>query len=93
MSFGIVLQMIMCSYIKNSIKSVFKFAYRDALRSLLQATDNRIRNCRTIKYDRLSIIGGLVAGPAIAVLGVIMDASARKNLEKALSNKAEATKL
>ena len=36
------------------------------------------------------VLGGLVAGPAIAVLGVVMDASARKNLEKALSNKAEA---
>lgn len=36
------------------------------------------------------VLGGLVAGPALAVLGFVMDASAQKNLEKALSNKAEA---
>lgn len=36
------------------------------------------------------VLGGLVAGPALAVSGIVVDASALKNLEKALSNMAEA---
>ena len=41
----------------------------------------------------VAVLGGLVAGPAIAILGVVIDAAARKNLEKALSNEAEALKI
>lgn len=37
-----------------------------------------------------AVLGGLVAGPALAVLGVIMDAKASKNLEAAYSNLAKA---
>lgn len=44
---------------------------------------------RDLRNDS-TINAGLVAGPALAVLGVVMNASARKNLEKALSNKVEA---
>ena len=36
------------------------------------------------------VLGGLVAGPALAIIGITVDASASKNLDKALSNKAEA---
>lgn len=39
------------------------------------------------------VLGGAVAGPAIAVLGVVMNATAGKNLDNAYSNKAEAEKL
>ena len=39
------------------------------------------------------VLGGLVVAPAFAIFGLAMDASARKNLEKALSNKAEASKV
>lgn len=37
-----------------------------------------------------TILGGAVAGPAIAVLGVVMNASASKNLDNAYSNKWKA---
>lgn len=33
--------------------------------------------------------GGAVAGPAIAILGIVMNASANKNLDNAYSNKAQ----
>lgn len=33
-----------------------------------------------------TILGGAVAGPAVAILGVVMDASASKNLDKAKAN-------
>lgn len=36
------------------------------------------------------VLGGLVAGPALAVLGFVVGAKASKNLNQALSNKAEA---
>jgi len=36
------------------------------------------------------VLGGAVAGPALAILGVIMNASASKNLDNAYSNKAQA---
>jgi hypothetical protein len=38
------------------------------------------------------VLGGLVGGPALLVFGIFMDAHAKKNLEKALSSKAEALK-
>ena len=38
-------------------------------------------------------LGGAVAGPAIAILGVVMNANATKNLENAFSSKAQAEKL
>lgn len=38
------------------------------------------------------VIGGVAAGPAIAILGIVLDASASKNLDNAYSNKAEAEK-
>jgi hypothetical protein len=38
------------------------------------------------------VLGGVVAGPAIAVLGFVMDSSASKNLDRAYSNRAEAEK-
>ncbi len=37
-----------------------------------------------------TVLGGAVAGPAIAVLGIVMNASASKNLDNAYSNKAKA---
>ena len=37
-----------------------------------------------------TILGGAVAGPAIAILGVVMNASASKNLDNAYSNKYKA---
>lgn len=37
-----------------------------------------------------TILGGAVAGPAVAVLGVVMNASASKNLDNAYSNKWKA---
>ena len=39
------------------------------------------------------VLGGVVAGPAIAILGIVMDASASKNLDNAYSNKAQAQKI
>ena len=39
------------------------------------------------------VLGGAVAGPALAILGGIMNASASKNLDNAYSNLAEAEKL
>jgi hypothetical protein len=36
------------------------------------------------------VLGGLVVGPAMAILGVVMDAGAIKAVEKALGNKAKA---
>lgn len=36
------------------------------------------------------VLGGLVAGPALAILGCVVGAKASKNLNQALSNKAEA---
>lgn len=40
-----------------------------------------------------TVLGGVVAGPAIAVLGIAMNASASKNLNKAYSNKFEAQRM
>ncbi|MBR2571832.1 MAG: hypothetical protein IKE30_06850 [Clostridia bacterium] len=40
-----------------------------------------------------AVLGGLVAGPALMVLGFVMDAAARKNLDKALANQAEALRI
>lgn len=37
-----------------------------------------------------TVLGGAIAGPAIAVLGIVMNASASKNLDNAYSNKAKA---
>ena len=39
------------------------------------------------------VLGGIVLGPAMVVMGIVMDASAQKNLEVALSNKVEAEKM
>lgn len=39
------------------------------------------------------VLGGLVAGPALAVMGFIMGSKASKNLDNAMSNKAEAEKI
>ena len=39
-----------------------------------------------------AVLGGLVAGPALAILGVVMGAKASKNLDNAYSNLAEAKK-
>lgn len=39
------------------------------------------------------VLGGVVAGPALCVLGLVMNASARKNLDNAYANLAEAKKL
>ena len=39
------------------------------------------------------VLGGVVAGPAIAILGTVMNASASKNLDNAYSNKAKANKI
>lgn len=36
------------------------------------------------------VLGGAVAGPAIAVLGIVMNATASKNLDNAYSNRAKA---
>jgi len=40
-----------------------------------------------------AVLGGIVAGPALAIMGVIMDAKAKKNLENAKTNLAEAKKI
>lgn len=39
------------------------------------------------------VLGGVVAGPAIAILGIVMNASASKNLDNAYTNKAQAEKI
>ena len=39
------------------------------------------------------VLGGLVAGPALLVMGSIMDKSAKKNLNKALCNREEAVQV
>lgn len=39
------------------------------------------------------VLGGLVAGPALAIMGLVLDAKAKTNKEKAYSNFAEAKKI
>ncbi len=39
------------------------------------------------------VLGGLVAGPALMVMGLVTGQVAKKNLEKAYTNKAEATQI
>ncbi len=39
------------------------------------------------------VLGGLVAGPALMVLGLVAGAAARKNLDKAFTNRAEALEI
>lgn len=39
------------------------------------------------------VLGGLVAGPALMVMGFVAGSTARKNLEKAYTNKAEALQI
>ena len=39
------------------------------------------------------VLGGLVAGPALMVMGLVAGSAARKNLEKAYTNKAEAVQI
>ena len=40
-----------------------------------------------------AVLGGLVAGPALMVIGFVVDAAASKKLEQALTNQAEAMKI
>ena len=40
-----------------------------------------------------AVLGGLVAGPALMVMGLVAGSAAKKNLEKALTNKAEAIQI
>jgi len=40
----------------------------------------------------MAVLGGLVAGPALAVMGLVMGSKAEENLENARSNRAEAEK-
>lgn len=40
-----------------------------------------------------AVLGGLVAGPALMVLGIVAEAAAKKNLDKALTNRAEAIQI
>lgn len=40
-----------------------------------------------------AVLGGLVAGPALMVMGLIAGSAAKKNLEKALTNRAEAIQI
>ena len=40
-----------------------------------------------------AILGGLVAGPALMVLGLVAGAAAKKNLDKAYTNRAEALQI
>ena len=40
-----------------------------------------------------AVLGGLVAGPALMVLGFVAGAAAKKNLEKAYTNRAEAIQM
>lgn len=41
----------------------------------------------------MAVLGGLVAGPALAVMGFVMNAKAKENLENARANRAEAEKI
>ena len=41
----------------------------------------------------VAVLGGLIAGPALMVLGFVADAAAKKNLDKAYTNKAEAIRI
>lgn len=40
-----------------------------------------------------AVLGGLVAGPALMVVGFVAEAAAKKNLEKAYTNRAEAIQI
>jgi len=40
-----------------------------------------------------AVLGGLVAGPALMVMGFVAEAAAKKNLEKAYTNRDEATQI
>ena len=40
-----------------------------------------------------AVLGGLVAGPALMVMGLVAGNAAKKNLEKAYTNKAEAIQI
>ena len=40
-----------------------------------------------------AVLGGLVAGPALLVMGFVFDAAASKKMEKALTNQAEAKRI
>ena len=40
-----------------------------------------------------AVLGGLVAGPALMVMGFVAGAAAKKNLDKAYTNRAEATQI
>ncbi len=40
-----------------------------------------------------AVLGGLVAGPALLVLGFVLDSAASKKMEQALTNKAEAERI
>ena len=40
-----------------------------------------------------AVLGGLVAGPALLVMGFVVDAAASKKLEQALTNQAEAVRI
>ena len=40
-----------------------------------------------------AVLGGLVAGPALMVMGIVAGSAARKNLEKAYTNRAEAIQI
>jgi len=39
------------------------------------------------------VLGGLIAGPALLVMGVIVGAKSQEKLEKALANKAQADEI
>ena len=41
----------------------------------------------------MAVLGGLVAGPALAVMGLVVGNVAKKNLDKAYTNKAEAIQI
>lgn len=41
----------------------------------------------------VAVLGGLVAGPTLAVMGLVAGNAAKKNLEKAYTNKAEAVQI
>ena len=40
-----------------------------------------------------AVLGGLVAGPALLVMGLVAGSAAKKNLDKALTNRAEAIQI
>ena len=40
-----------------------------------------------------AVLGGLVAGPALMIIGFVVDAAAKKKLDQAIANKAEATRI